>query len=123
MADTAESRPALWVGHVSLPVSDVAAAYAFYQAIGMRSVHQAEDFAILELRGGTHVLLEDGEPPGGDAPFDLMVDDLDSVHAAWSADGLDVSDIIRGDIHDVFVLTDPDDYRFVVYNSHAVGPV
>ena len=58
-----------------------------------------------------------------DEELDLMVEDLDGTHAAWSEMGLDVSDIIRGEIHDVFVLTDPDQLRVIVYNSHVVGAV
>ncbi|MDH3705777.1 MAG: VOC family protein [Acidimicrobiia bacterium] len=118
-----DDRPALWVGHVNLTVADVEASYAFYQRLGMRPVHQTDGLAIAELRGGTHVIFESGEPEGGDAPFDLMVDDLPAIHQRWRDEGLDVTDIIPGDIHNVFVLTDPDGHRLVVYDSHAVGPV
>jgi len=123
MSETSGERPALWVGHVTLTVRDVASAYEFYRGLGMRPVHQDDGFGIVELRGGTHVLLQSGEPAGGDAPFDLMVDDLPGTHRAWTSEGLEVSEIITGDVHDVFVLTDPDGHRFVVYDSHAVGPV
>lgn len=118
-----DDRPALWVGHIRLTVSDVATSYRFYQQLGMRPVHQADGIAIAELRGGTHVIFEAGEPEGGDTPFDLMVEDLPAIHQRWQDEGLDVSDIIPGDIHKVFVLTDPDGHRCVVYDSHVVGPV
>ncbi len=118
-----EERPALWVGHIGMDVSDPAAAHDYYVALGMRSVHKSEDFSITEVRGGTHLIFRKGEPEPGDADFDLMVEDLDGTHAAWSEMGLDVGDIIRGEIHDVFVLTDPDQLRVIVYNSHVVGPV
>ncbi|MGI9604408.1 MAG: VOC family protein [Acidimicrobiales bacterium] len=118
-----DDRPGLWVGHITLPVSDVEAAYHYYQELGMRPVAREENIGIVELRGGTHVIFEPGDPDGGDAPFDLMVEDLPDTHQRWSTAGLDVSDIISGDIHDVFILTDPDGHRFVVYDSHVVGPV
>jgi len=118
-----DERPTMWIGHVSLTVSDVTASYRFYQQLGMRPIHHADGFAIVELRGGTHVIFEAGEPEPGDAPFDLMVEDLPAIHQRWLGEGMDVSDIIPGDIHNVFVLTDPDGHRCVVYDSHVVGPV
>jgi hypothetical protein len=42
-----------------------------------------------------------GEPPvDSEAPFDLMVDDLETTHAAWTARGLEPSPIERGPIPD-----------------------
>jgi hypothetical protein len=52
-----------------------------------------------------------------------MVEDLAATHERLRGLGLDVSEIIRGEIHDVFVLEDPDRQRIVVYNSHVIGPV
>ena len=68
-------------------------------------------------------LVEAGDPVPGDAPFDLMTADLPGTHARFVGAGLDVSDVVAGDIHSVFVLTDPDGYRIVVYDDHTVGPV
>ncbi len=119
-------RPDLWVGHITMNVSDPARAHDYYVGLGMRSVLKADDFAITELRGGTHLVLEAGEVgevEPGDAPFDLMVEDLPATHARFRDAGFDVSDIIAGDIHDVFVLEDPDRKRIVVFNSHVIGPV
>jgi catechol 2,3-dioxygenase-like lactoylglutathione lyase family enzyme len=106
-----------------MAVSDPARAHDYYVALGMRSVLRGDDFAITELRGGTHLVLERGETEPGDAPFDLMVDDLPAAHAQFREARLDASDIIAGEVHDVFVLTDPDGKRIVVFNSHVVGPV
>ena len=89
----------------------------------MRQVERNEQMTIFELRGGTHLLLFQADPTPGDAPFDLMVDDIDATHAAWSSSGLAVSEIERGRIHDGFNLTDPDGYVVSVRNSHVVGPV
>jgi hypothetical protein len=58
-----------------------------------------------------------------DAPFDLMVEDVDATHAAWEARGLDLSPIERGRIHAAFMMCDPDGYRVTVNSSHVVGEV
>src|SRR5690349_20257685 len=108
-----DDRPPLWVGHVTMSVSDPSRAHDYYVGLGMRSVLRGDDFAITELRGGTHLVLQAGETEPGDAPFDLMVDDLGATHARFCEAGLVVSDIITGDIHDVFVLKDPDGKRIV----------
>ncbi len=118
-----DERPALWVGHVTMSVSDPQRSHDYYVALGMRSVLPGDKFAIAELRGGTHLVLEVGEVEPGDAPFDLMVEDLSATHSQFKEAGLDVSDIMTGDVHDVFVLTDPDGKRIVVFNSHVIGLV
>jgi hypothetical protein len=90
----------------------------------MREIERNEHVVVLELRGGTHLVLVPGSPERDvDAPFDLMVEDLDATHAAWKDLGLDVSAIERGRIHSVFVVRDPDGYRVVVNSSHVVGEV
>src|SRR5207244_3295986 len=71
-----DERPPVWVGHVVLNVSDVSRSVEFWREIGMRPVEQNEHVAVLELRGGTHLVLVPGTPHPGGAPFDLMVDDL-----------------------------------------------
>jgi catechol 2,3-dioxygenase-like lactoylglutathione lyase family enzyme len=116
-------RPPIWIGHAALMVRDVPRSAAFWAATGMREIHRDENVAIFELRGGTHLVLAHGSPGGADAPFDLMVEDLPTTHAAWKTAGADVSDIKHGDIHDSFTLTDPDGYRVQVNNSHVTGEV
>jgi hypothetical protein len=79
---------------------------------------------VLELRGGTHLVLVPGAPPDtAEAPFDLMVEDLDATHGEWKARGLDPSPIERGRIHASFTLRDPDGYRVTVNSSHVIGEV
>ena len=119
-----DERPPVWVGHLVLTARDVAQTAAFWDAIGLRTVAREEQITIFELRGGTHLLLFPGEPPGPhDGTFDLMVDDLDATHAAWSAKGLTVSEITEGEIHNGFTVTDPDGREFTVSNSHVMGVV
>jgi len=119
-----DGRPAVWIGHVTLSVSDVGRSASFWRSLGLREVETNEDIAVLELRGGTHLVLLPGEPqPAGQEPFDLMVDDLDATHANWSERSLPVGQVRRGRVHDSFQLTDPDGYVVHVLSSHVVGAV
>src|SRR5262245_21178372 len=119
----ADERPAVWVGHVAMTVGDPTRSHDFFVDAGMRTVHRADDMAILELRGGTHLLLFRGDASGGDAPFDRLLEAADALHAEMTNSGLAVSDITRGRIHDVFMLTDPDGHEITVQNSHVEGVV
>jgi hypothetical protein len=89
-----------------------------------REVGRNQQIAVLELRGGTHLVLRPGAPSDStDAAFDLMVDDIDATHAEWERLGLDVSEITRGRIHSGFVLRDPDGHNITINRSHVVGDV
>jgi catechol 2,3-dioxygenase-like lactoylglutathione lyase family enzyme len=127
VADTPDCRPPVWTGHVVLPAADVAAAARFYEQIGMRPVAVSEHFAALEMRGGTHLAIHhDPQPVVLDAvPWDLMVEDIDSTHDTWHAEGLLVTDIVKEDRspHRRFEVTDPDGHVLVVRDTHVVGPV
>ena len=119
-----DERPPVAVGHVSLNVTDLARATTYFKAVGMRSVHEGDPITVLELRGGTHLILRAGAEPvanGAKAPFDLMVDDIDRTRDAYAAKGLAPSETKRGTIHDWFTITDPDGYEFTVTSSHASG--
>ena len=117
-----DGRPRLAVGHVSLEVEDVGDAYAFFVRHGMRDIFKGEDFGVLELRGGTHLVLSRAKAtiePERKAPFDLMVDDIDEAHAEFASAGVTATDITRGRIHDTFHIEGPSGYRFAVTSSHA----
>lgn len=123
-----EERPPVWVGHVSMGTPALAESEAFMLRVGMRPVFRNADVVILELRGGTHLLLSKEDAPAdadgaepGDAPFDLMVDDLDATHASFAAQGLAPSSIERGRIHSTFTLTEPGGKRITFYSTHATG--
>lgn len=127
MAAPRDERPPLWTGHVFVAAADVRASARFYEQLGMRAVFADDRSAALELRGGTHLLIQhDPEPePEADAPtWDLMVDDLEAMHAQWRARGLPVGDIVdEAPIpHRRFDVTDPDGHRIGVRDSHVVGP-
>ena len=112
------------VGHVRLPATDVAAAERWLQSVGLRPIFADASLAVLELRGGTHVVVrkaDEAPKAGAPAPFDLMVDDIEAARRDYAAKGLRPSDISRGRIHDSFHLAGPDGYDFTVTSSHAGG--
>ncbi|MEL6980853.1 MAG: VOC family protein [Actinomycetota bacterium] len=117
----ADQRPRFGIGHLSMPAGDVAKLTNFYTAIGMRLVVDMGRASILELRGGTHLILRSGTP--GSGSLDLIVDDIDETHAVLDAAGANPSSIERGSPHDRFTATDPEGNVLVVNSNHAVGPV
>ena len=124
MPDTPDQRPPVAIGHVRLNVSDVGAAARWLETVGLRPIVTMEDLAVLELRGGTHVVLRksDGPPaPGTIAPFDLMVDDIEAAHRDYAVKGLSPSEIRRGRIHDSFEVAGPSGWTFTINSSHASG--
>jgi hypothetical protein len=124
MSQTVDQRPPVAVGHVRLPTNDVVAAARWLEAVGLRPIFADGDLAVLEFRGGTHVVVRKAEEAlkaGATAPFDLMVDDIEAARRDYAAKGLGPSDISRGRIHDSFHLTGPDGHDFTVTSSHAGG--
>jgi hypothetical protein len=123
MPSPIDQRPPVAVGHVRLNVSDVGAAAHWLETVGLRPIVIRGELAVLELRGGTHVVVRQAEPPapGTGAPFDLMVDDVDATHRDYAEKGLSPSPIRRGRIHDSFDLPGPDGWAFTVNSSHASG--
>jgi hypothetical protein len=122
--DSNDQRPPVAVGHVRLNVADVGAAARWLETVGLRPIVTMEALAVLELRGGTHVVVRQVEQPpapGAPAPFDLMVDDVDAAHRDYAEKGLSPSPIRRGRIHDSFDLAGPDGCAFTVNSSHASG--
>src|SRR5207245_7290576 len=96
MSQTVDQRPPVAVGHVWLQATDVAAAERWLQSVGLRPIFAADDLAVLELRGGTHVVVRKAEQPprtGSAAPFDLMVDDIEAARRDYAAKGLGPSEI------------------------------
>jgi catechol 2,3-dioxygenase-like lactoylglutathione lyase family enzyme len=117
-------RPAVWVGHVALGVTDVAESTDFYLALGLRLIERNASVGILELRGGTHLILLPAQTPVASetpAPFDLMVDDVDATRKALEARGLAPSPMRSNPIHRSFTLRDPSGYTLVFNSSHASG--
>jgi hypothetical protein len=96
----------------------------FMQSIGMRPVFLGPQVSVLELRGGTHlILMLKDKVAGGNAPFDLMVDDIQVTHERCSALGLSPSPIeARPAIdHEVFRIREPAGHVVTVFSSHVSG--
>jgi len=122
MNQTIDARPPVWVGHVYLSVKDVPSAAQWLETVGLRRIVVRDEAAVLEMRGGTHVVVRPGVAAGGTAPFDLMVDDLDATHREYVEKGLSPSPIRQRQWrydHDSFELPGPDGWVFTVHNSHV----
>ncbi len=133
--------PAAAFGHFVMKVNDVATSYVFYTKFGLRPIGLFSDVAIIELRGGTHILLFN---KNDDLPFqlspshlgqrgafsserlDLMIDskskiDLELYRASLVENGLSADEIAQDQFfgHYYFQLVDPDGNGITVYTSHT----
>jgi catechol 2,3-dioxygenase-like lactoylglutathione lyase family enzyme len=115
-----DPRPDIAIGHVRLLVGDVAKTTEFFVKLGIRTIVDHAEFAVLELRGGTHLVLRPWEEPDGSpVPFDIMVDDIDAAHRCIQGHGMAVTAINRGRIHDHFEVQTPDHRALTINSSHA----
>ena len=124
MAKNIDKRPPVAVGHVSLPVKNVLATSAFLQEIGLRKIFEKDTFAVLELRGGTHLILEKSRSrtkPGTQAPVDFMVDDVTEARSKYAKMGMKPTRIKSGTIHSSFFIPGPDGWSFKITSSHTGG--
>ena len=122
--NTSETRPYAAIGHTWLKVTDIGSAAQYFVSLGLRPIHQAQGIAILELRGGTHLVLRPADEPipaGTEAPFDIMVEDIVAARARYDRLGLKPSALESGSIHSSFRLSGPDDYTITVTSSHTGG--
>ncbi len=117
-----DERPPIWVGHILLGATDVATSNDYFVKLGMRHIVSGEGFAVLEMRGGTHLVLTalaDSPPKGSLASFDIMVEDVDAARNQYDKLGFEPSEIEDGDIHRSFKLRDPSGYILTVNSSHV----
>ena len=117
-----DPRPSVWVGHIVLRVSDVGASKTFFMQLGMRDVAPKANVGILELRGGTHlVILPTEDPVAADAraPFDLMVDHIEATHANYLEMGIDPSPMESNEIHTSFEIREPGGHLITVNSTHV----
>jgi catechol 2,3-dioxygenase-like lactoylglutathione lyase family enzyme len=123
----ADDEPTIAVGHLSLRVTDVHRSAAFYLSLGMREHHPRSDgLAILELRGGTHLLLfrSRTKPRPKGLPFDFIVDDLVGLQERLRAAGHPAGPIVKVDRfspHRTFTCKDPDGHGLTFTSDHD-GP-
>ncbi len=113
-------RPLAAAGHLFLPANGARQAAERLVSVGVRKIVIQEAFAVLELRGGTHIVVREGD--GEDiktASFDLMYDDIEAAQTLFRDKGFKVSDIKPGRSHQSFTAPAPEGYRIQVLDSHA----
>jgi len=133
--------PAAAFGHFVMKVNDIDISYQFYAKLGLRPFGIFPELAIIELRGGTHILLfrKNDELASSlssshlgqrgasfNERLDLMIDgksrsDLELYRANLMEKGLSVDAIAQDQFfgHDYFQLVDPDGNGITVYTSHT----
>jgi catechol 2,3-dioxygenase-like lactoylglutathione lyase family enzyme len=133
--------PAAAFGHFVMKVNDIDISYQFYTKLGLRPVGIFPDVAVIELRGGTHILLfnKNDELPfplssshlGQRGDFsnerlDLMIDgksrsELELYRTNLVENGLSADAIAQDQFfgHNYFQLADPDGNGITVYTSHT----
>src|SRR4051812_8044359 len=119
-----DHRPSLGVAHVVLETDRLTESARFMTTIGMRSIFEGPEVCVYEMRGGTHLILmlKTAIVPGN-APFDLMVDDLHATHQQFALLGLAPSPIeSRPAIgHEVFTVREPAGHVITFFSSHVSG--
>jgi hypothetical protein len=119
-----DQRPPVAVAHVVLETDRISDSGQFMRMIGMRPIFEGPEVSVYEMRGGTHLILMQKSPIiPGNAPFDLMVDDLRRTRQHFVSLGLRPSPIeARPAIsHEIFTLSEPAGHTFTFFSSHASG--
>ena len=117
-------RPPIWVGHVVLESNRLDESAQFMLTIGLRPIYQGPSVAIFELRGGTHlIIIPKTEEAGGDAKFDLMVEDLHATHRRFTEMGLAPSPIeaVPDIDHERFQVREPAGHLITFFSNHVSG--
>ena len=116
-------RPPVWIGHVVLETDRLAETEQFMRTIGMRSVVQRPNVAVLELRGGTHLVLTPGKGAAPvEAAFDLMVEDLEATHQRFTELGLNPTPIAPASAnHRTFSVREPAGNIITFMSNHVSG--
>jgi len=119
-----DQRPSVWVGHVVLESDRLEETAQFMAALGMRTIFPGPRVAIFELRGGTHlVVVPKDKITAGDAPFDLMVEDLRATHRRFASQGLQPTPIesAANMPHELFRVREPAGHVITFYSNHVSG--
>jgi catechol-2,3-dioxygenase len=132
--------PELAVAHLVLKVADLKSSCQFYSNLGIPPFAIDEKFAIVELRGGTHLLLFEVGLAGEEVAesltgqfhkrfseqFDLMIKGKDLNELKKYRLELISRRIAAGEIpdetffgHHLFCIKDPDGNGITIYSSHA----
>ncbi len=136
-----EIRSELSPGHIVVLVENIQDSISFYEAIGLPAFMQLEQLAIIELRGGAHVLLMakgseaskglttsqyGGQVKEVDEAFDFMIDgntkeELELFRTDVLSNGVEASELNEGGFgHYIFSVTDPDGHNIYFYTSHEI---
>jgi len=135
------SLPTVVFGHFVMKVSDIDISYQFYTKLGLRPFGIYPDLAVVELRGGTHILLFNKNDKLASSlsashlgqrgasfneRLDLMIDgksrsDLELYRTTLMEKGLSADAIAQDEFfgHEYFQLADPDGNGITVYTSHT----
>ena len=116
-------RPPVWVGHVVLETARLEETAQFMRKVGLRPIVRRPNVAVLELRGGTHlVLVSKPEVVAGEASFDLMVEDLRATHQRFIGLGLAPTPIETvSDNHERFLVREPAGNVISFFSNHVSG--
>jgi len=132
----------LAVGHLVFKVADLKSSCQFYSNLGLPPFAIDEEVAIIELRGGTHLLLLEVDQQAGEdvaesltgqfhkrfsERFDLMIkgkglNELKKYRLELIRRGIAAGEIpdelFFG--HHLFCIKDPDGNGITIYTSHAI---
>ena len=131
----------LAVAHLVFKVADLKSSCQFYSKLGLPPFATDEKVAIIELRGGTHLLLLSVDEPAGEdiaesltgqfhkrfsERFDLMIegkglDELKKYRSELISRGIAAGEIPEENVfgHYLFCIKDPDGNGITIYTSHA----
>jgi len=132
----------LAVGHLVSKVADLKSSCEFYSNLGIPPFAIEEGVAIIELRGGTHLLLLEVDQPAGEGvaesvtgqfherfseQLDLMIKGKDLNELKKYRLELISRGIAAGEIpeetffgHHLFCIKDPDGNGITIYTSHSI---
>ena len=132
----------LAVGHLALKVADLKSSCQFYANLGIPPFAIEERVAIIELRGGTHLILLSVDSMAGEGiaesltgqfhkrfaeQFDLMIegkglDELKKYRLELTSRGIEAGEIPDETFfgHHLFCTKDPDGNGITIYTSHSI---
>ena len=132
----------LAVAHLVFKVADLKSSCQFYSKLGLPPFATDEKVAIIELRGGTHLLLLEVDQLAGEGvaesltgqfherfseQFDLMIkgkglNELKKYRLDLISRGIAAGEISDETFfgHHLFCIKDPDGNGITIYTSHAI---
>jgi len=139
---TATVDSGLAVAHLVFKVADLKSSCQFYSNLGIPPFFTDEEVAIIELRGGTHLILLSVDSMAGEGiaesltgqfherfseQFDLMIkgkslDELQAYRLELVSRGIAVGELSDETFfgHRLFCIKDPDGNGITIYTSHSI---